>query len=191
MKSISLAPLFAILFSISVHASDYPPGYPVTHECRNQAGFEVCLINRSEGTFPRVQIKYTGYLVKSSRNRVNVLLENGQGRAYSLPLIQNQWEQPTVVFGDPHASKCVAKPHGTAPGATLPAHPGEYSWCRNRVQETPDSEMIVWEVHPGNPQESSFVSDLFRGPSIQLETSAFDDQGKWDSDFGRNYRFIF
>ncbi|MBC7396419.1 MAG: hypothetical protein H7333_03155, partial [Bdellovibrionales bacterium] len=188
MRSVFLVTLTGILFSSTfTFASDYPPGYSITRECQRQGPLSVCLINRSQGTFSRIEVGYEGWLASNSSIAPKVWIQNSNSETFSKALVKNNEGKLNTVFNDPHPSKCVAKPFGAAPDAALPPLVGEFAWCDRRVQESRNSETLVWQTHDVSNEEQEFVSGVFHMPVIQLDFAVFNDQGQWDSQYGRNY----
>ena len=185
--------VLSVLFSTPalVRASDYPPGYPITHECQQQGPFEVCLINRTQGTFPRFEVHYTGNLIAQHSQSINVWVKNAKGQTYFKALLFSNFNAPSVSFNDPGASRCRARPFGSASTTPLPPLSGEYGWCHNRTQETATSEMIVWDTNPAPQAERDFVAAILASVRIEFEVAAFNEKGDWDSRAGANYFFRF
>ena len=185
--------LNVLMFSLTLSpasASDYPPGYALTHECQRQGPFEVCVVNRALGLFPRLEVKYEGGLL-SRASPINVWIKNTAGQVYFKKLQLSQFNPASILFNDPASSKCVAKPLGTAQGTSLLPLNGEYAWCTTKVRESATSETLVWETHPASKQERDFVASILASAPLEFQVAAFNEKGEWDSQSGFNYHFQF
>ena len=115
---------FLLIFgtaSSTCFVSDYPPGYALTRECQTQGPFEACLINRKQGSYPRIQVQYHGYLANTSRHEINILIKKDQSPVFFKSLSSQPLFVLELSFCDPRPGKCVSKPFGSDPLASLPA----------------------------------------------------------------------
>ena len=170
MLSVSI---FVAVSSTAVFASNYPPGYAVERSCQTQGPVEVCAVNQNYGGFPRLEIRYSGYL---GAQGVNAWVQlNGREGTFAVT-------DGALYLNNPNAYMCVV-------GGTMPHYPAcEYS-------ASTSNGTVVWETKPVAEQEQQLFyyarNENGVGNAWDVSIAFVDGEGRWDSLFGGNYVFRF
>lgn len=191
-KYIRFLILAVLFYSNTSLASDYPPGYVVQTECQKNGPFKVCALNRTQGQYPRISIEYQGSLIKTlvRKDITIVLLSQRSGRLLKIPLHYN-YAGPSLemVIADPSPRHCLTRPYGTPAEQVLSSSNSGLPYCAYKVSVKPGAEVTAWEVRTIAQEEIDFVKDVFSHELGNLELSAVDEFGNWDSKYGSNYLF--
>ena len=181
-----------VLFSGSqtAVASFYPPNYVVEQTCQSSGPVEVCALNRQYSNYPRVTVRYNGYLLGSQWGRISAFVKvNGRDGTFRM---KNANYAESVVVGDPAVRLCYSTKTNGPPGAEVP-YGGQYGFCLHT--STPEGGLFGWEADDVPKAEQSV---LFYTRNATGQANAWDvsvafvaDDGKWDSRYGQNYNFRF
>ena len=171
-------------------ASFYPPGYAVETTCQTNGPVEVCAINRHYGSYPRLVVRYDGYLLASQWGRVSAYVRlDGRDGTFRM---ENANYKESVSLGDPVTRLCWQVDSNEP--LPLPAPPsGEYAWCQHT--SAPGGGGIVWEAdEPPAAEKSLFFyarDEHGLANAWDVSVALVADDGRWDSRNGGNYNFRF
>lgn len=168
-------------------ASFYPPDYVIESRCQTNGPVEVCAINQHYGNYPRLTVRYRGGLQATQWGRLSAWVElNGRSNTFRMT---NADYVDSVALNDPDTYLCYAK-DPQKENQEIPA--GPYALCKRTEAE---GGPLVWEATPVPPAESElfFYAKDERGlaNAWDVQVAVVADDGRWDSQAGRNYRFRF
>ncbi len=169
--------------------SNYPPNYVVERTCQTNGPVEVCALNRQYSNYPRVTVRYDGYLLASQWGRISAYVRvNGRDGIFRMT---NANYNESVVVGDPAVRLCWATGPGGAPSGD-PPNGGQYGWCTHTAGQL---GALVWEADalPAADQNVLFYTRNANGQANAWDVSVSftSDDGRWDSRYGQNYNFRF
>lgn len=170
-------------------ASNYPPDYVISTDCQRNGPVEVCVLNREYGGYPRLQITYEGELMPSSWGRIAAFVKlNGRNGLFGMT---NRNYQERVLLGSVSTHMCFVRDSNT-PEAPPPRE--DFGFCLGLG--VPGGGGLRWEVYEGPKAEEQnlfyYTRDQYgRANAWDIEISFVDQQGRWDSHSGQNYRFRF
>lgn len=182
MKKTLLAVGATALFSVlaaPAFSSWYPPGYVVQSRCQQVGDVQACLYNESS-RHPYIHITYTGYLMADSWGEISAFVQiNGQ--SIFAPLSNQNYTEVLYLNEPENVHLCYHN-------SKMERYSAQYPYCPDADA---DGRMALdWWYQPSPESERRLVEDNTQN-GWHIQIALVDKDGRWDSQFGSNYRFHF
>lgn len=165
--------LTLICLSFNAFSSMYPPDHEWSKSCQSNDIINICQIHTMSGY--GLEVFYTGYLTEKTNNNIDLYIKlNGEDNFFTLEK-KNGYH---YVFLGTSLRNCKYSPPGSNPDSGGDSRRIDDNWVCNYPSED-EKQLFYWTV---NDQGLRNRWDL---------DLAFVSDSKWDSQFGKNYRFSF